>query len=256
MRAILTYHSIDPSGSPVSCDPETFDRHARWLGSGRVTVTTIEDLVALPPAADALAITFDDGFVNLKESAVPRLIAYGLPSTVFVVADSAGRTNAWNGRPDRGIPHLPLLDWDALAKLQQHGVTLGSHGRTHRDLTRLAGGAVEDELRGSIEIMERQVGNRPTLFAYPYGRADASVAAVVARSFRYGCTTEFRTLDGPVRPASLPRLDAYYLQRPGLLEAWGTPEFEQLVRWRQRLRRLRRAAGAVATRLPGFGDAR
>ena len=40
MRAILTYHSIDESGSPISVDPDAFRRHVRWLASGRVRVTT------------------------------------------------------------------------------------------------------------------------------------------------------------------------------------------------------------------------
>ena len=30
MRAILTYHSIDASGSPISCAPDAFGRHVSW----------------------------------------------------------------------------------------------------------------------------------------------------------------------------------------------------------------------------------
>lgn len=246
MRAILTYHSIDDSGSPVSCAPDAFERHVRWLGSGRVQVTGIEDLLALPASADAVAITFDDAFANFREVAAPRLFAHGLPSTVFVVTDRVGATNAWRGRPERGIPHLPLLDWDALAGLQEQGVTLGSHGRTHADLTRLGRDAIDDELEGSAEIMERRTAIRPRVFAYPYGRVDARTAAAVGAVFRYACSTEFRTLDAPVAPASLPRIDAYYLQRPGLLESWGTPGFDRFVGRRRRLRRLRRAGDAMA----------
>lgn len=246
MRAILTYHLIDRSGSPVSCNPEAFDRHVRWLASGRVKVTTIEDLLALPASADALAITFDDGFVNFEDVAAPRLLAHGLSSTVFIVADLVGRTNAWGGSPQRRIPHVPLLDWPALADLGARGVRLGSHSRTHPNLTRLSRHAVEDEVAGSREIIERETGVRPTLFAYPYGCVDETTAAIVAGAFRFACTTEFRTLDARERPARLPRLDAYYLQRPGLLESWGTPAFESFVRRRQRLRRLRRVAQVAA----------
>ena len=38
MRAILTYHSIDDSGSPISIAPADFRRHLDWLTSGRVPV--------------------------------------------------------------------------------------------------------------------------------------------------------------------------------------------------------------------------
>ena len=55
MKAILTYHSVDDSGSAVSVSPDTFRRHVRWLASWRVRVVTVPELLALPPASDASA---------------------------------------------------------------------------------------------------------------------------------------------------------------------------------------------------------
>lgn len=237
MRAILMYHSIDSSGSTVSCHPDAFDRHVRWLSSGRVEVTSLEGLLALPSSTDAVAITFDDGFANFRDIAAPRLLANGLPSTVFVVAEHAGRTNAWDLREPH-IPQQPLLDWPALARLREQGVTLGSHSRTHANLATLTHARIEEEVCGSVEIIERETGARPTTFAYPYGRVNAQAAAVVARVFRYACTTEFRLLDAGARLARLPRLDAFYFQEPGLLESWGTQRFETFIRQWQRKRRL------------------
>lgn len=236
MHAILMYHSIDASGSTVSCHPDAFDRHVRWLNSGRVEVTSIEGLLALPSSIDAVAITFDDGFVNFGDIAAPRLLANGLTSTVFVVAEQAGRTNAWDlGEPD--VPQQPLLDWPALARLREQGVMLGSHSRTHANLATLSRARIEEEVCGSVEIIERETGARPATFAYPYGRFNAQAAAVVERVFRYACTTEFRLLDADERLALLPRLDAFYFQEPGLIESWGTPRFETFIRRRQRQRR-------------------
>src|SRR5581483_6893264 len=78
MRAILTYHSIDESGSVISVGRETFAAQAAWLASGRVRVTTVDELLALPPDADAVALTFDDGFQNFADTAVPVLERHGL----------------------------------------------------------------------------------------------------------------------------------------------------------------------------------
>lgn len=233
MRAILMYHSIDPSGSTVSCHPDAFDRHVRWLSSGRVEVTSIEGLLALPPSTDAVAITFDDGFANFGEIAAPRLLANGLPSTVFVVAEQVGRTNAWDLREPH-IPQQPLLDWPALARLQEQGVTIGSHSRTHANLNMVSDAQIEEEVCGSVEIIERETGVRPTTFAYPYGRVNAHAAAVAERVFHYACTTEFRLLDASPSPARLPRLDMFDFQEPGLLESWGTRSFETFVSERHR----------------------
>jgi peptidoglycan/xylan/chitin deacetylase (PgdA/CDA1 family) len=247
MRAILTYHSIDTSGSPISCHPDAFDRHIAWLSGGGARVTTVDELIALPPTVDAVALTFDDAFVNFRDVAAPRLRAHGLPATLFVVADCAGSTNDWGGRGAEGIPRLPLLDWDALAALAEKGVSLGSHTRTHSDLVGLPPRILEEEVHGSADIIERRTGMRPSVFAYPYGRVDAHASSVVSRVFPHACTTEFRTLGEHECPVLLPRLDMYYFQRPGGLEQWGTAALTTRIAMRRELRRVRHLAGHAAT---------
>lgn len=246
MRAILTYHSIDDSGSPISCHPDVFARHVAWLASGRVRVTTIDGLMQLPASADAVALTFDDGFVNFGEVAAPRLLEHGLPVTVFVVADLAGTANSWDAGPNRISPDLPLLDWPALVRLQERGVTLGAHSLTHRDLTRLNPGALDDEVRGCADRMEERSGRRPTVFAYPYGHRNETSTRAVAQAFRWACTTEFRTLITPTLPPALPRLDMYYFQQARSLDGWGTAPFSARIRVRCGLRRARTIARALA----------
>ena len=243
MRAILTYHSIDSSGSPISCRPEAFDRHIAWLRSGCVRVTTVDHLLALPPSVDAVAITFDDGFVNFEEVAAPRLLDAGLPATVFVVSDRVGATNAWDA--DSGMPHLSLMNWASLVRLRERGVTIGAHTRTHCDLTKARPAALDAEVRGCADVIEARTGTKPTVFAYPYGRFDRASAAVVSNVFECACTTEFRTLGSQVARASIPRLDMYYFQQPGRLETWGTPSFERFVAFRRGLRHLRRTVAAT-----------
>ncbi len=251
MRAILTYHSIDPSGSPISCRPEAFARHVRWLVSGRVNVVDLSTLVGLPHDVDAVAITFDDGFRNVGETALPLLRAHGLPGAVFVVAGQVGGTNAWRDAPDASVPVLPLLDWDAVAALAGDGIAIGSHSRTHRDLTRLDAPALEDELRGSAEAIECRTGVRPDVFAYPYGCVDPRTAAAVGQTYRLACTTEFRTLSGDDDRSRLPRLDAFYFDRHCPLESWGTPAFMRFLDRRRRLRRARAMAGRMLDWRPG-----
>lgn len=248
MRAILTYHSIDESASPISCHPEAFARHVEWLASSRVRVTTIDELMAMPAGSDAVAITFDDGFVNFGEVAAPRLLDRGFPVTVFVVADLAGTTNTWDSGPGRTTPELPLLDWPALVRLQERGVTLGAHTRTHPDLTRLDATALEDEVRGCADRIEERAGRRPTAFAYPYGRRDEASTAASARVFRWACTAEFRTVESRTPPQELPRLDMYYFQQPGSLDSWGTARFGARLKMRHGLRRMRRMAHDLTRR--------
>lgn len=239
MRAILTYHSIDSSGSPVSVDAAAFARHVDFLAAGRVAVLPLVELLASPPARDAVAITFDDGFENLASVAWPRLRERGLPATLFVVTDRAGGDNAWGGYDEPGIPRLPLLGWDALGALADEGLELGAHSRTHPHLESLDDARQEDEIAGSAAELERRTGRRPETFCYPYGTFDERAVRRAATSYRAACTTELAALPAAPDPHRLPRLDAYYYRAPGRLEAWGTPAFHAHLWLRRQARRAR-----------------
>lgn len=229
MRAILTYHSIDRSGSPISVSPETFARHVRWLASGHVRVVPLHEIVRADD--DAVAITFDDGYTSVATEAAPLLAAHGLPATVFVVSACAGRTNVWD-ETTPGVPAFPLLDWGGLARLATAGFAFGAHTRTHPHLDRLDGAALADEIVGGAADLERWLGIRPATFAYPYGATSRAAARLAREHFTCAVTTELRPLGSADDPALLPRLDCYYYRDPAQLERWGTLAFGARLRMR------------------------
>lgn len=238
MRAILTYHSIDPTGSPISVDEETFRRHVSWLSSDAVRVTPLEELLTVPESENAVAITFDDGFVNFESKAAPLLLDHGLPVTLFVVSGQVGQTNAWCGIPDRRVPTLPLLDWHPLGKLADAGVCLGAHSRTHRNLTLLSGDELENEVVQCIVQLAARTGRTPTSFAYPFGGVNGTASAVVSSAYARACTTELRQIEPSDSPHMLPRLDMYYFRRPGRLESYGSARFRSYLWLRSQGRRV------------------
>lgn len=241
MQAILTYHSIDPSGSAISVSEEQFARHVQWLASGRVRVVPLEDLVHVRDGNDAVAITFDDGFENFSRCALGPLREHGLPATVFVVTRRVGMTNAWGGQRDPHIPELPLLSWEALGRIREQGVTLGAHSRTHPSLPRLPEAAMAEEVEGSASDLRENLGISPGTFAYPYGAISPAAAEIVRRSYAGAVTTELRMVE-PADPAHLmPRLDMFYYRDGGRLERWGTAAFRRHLWFRSGLRRARNA---------------
>lgn len=239
MRAILTYHSIDPSGSPISLDESAFARHVEFLASGAVRVVPLEDLAGLPGTGHAVALTFDDGFENFATAAWPRLAAAGLPATVFLVTDHAGRDNRWGGRAEAGIPSLPLMDWETAGRVAAEGARLGSHTRSHSSLPALDDEALADELVASRERIASETGADPAAFCYPYGDHDGRTAAAVRARYRLACTTELAVLGEDADPHLMPRLDAYYLSEPGRIESFGSSSFRRYVERRAWLRRVR-----------------
>jgi peptidoglycan/xylan/chitin deacetylase (PgdA/CDA1 family) len=225
MKAILTYHSVDETGSVISVDERTFRRHAHWLAAGHVQVVGLDALPALSDDVDAVAITFDDGLESFDRIAAPVLLEHDLPATLFVVSDAVGSTNVWHGKRDAGIPVFPLLDWEALGRLAADGIAIGAHTCTHLDLASADPDAAAREIVASKARLAHELGVHVTTFAYPYGGVSSAARDVVAREYRYGVTTRLSALTPHDDPARLPRLDSYYLRATGSLEAWGTARF-------------------------------
>jgi peptidoglycan/xylan/chitin deacetylase (PgdA/CDA1 family) len=247
MRAILTWHSIDPSGSAISVPRDVFRRQVAWLASGRARVVSVETLLTMPADADAVALTFDDGFANFETEAAPLFAEHRLPATVFVVAGQVGRDNGWPGSSD-AVPRLPLMDWEALGRIQRGGISIGAHTWSHPRLPALDAPAVEEELARSADEIGRRLGRRPAGFAYPYGARNAHVSDAVAARYEWACTTEFRALASADSRQALPRLDAWYLRSPRLLEAWGTARFRAWVWARRQGRVLRQTVSDLGGR--------
>jgi peptidoglycan/xylan/chitin deacetylase (PgdA/CDA1 family) len=239
MRAILTYHSIDDSGSPVSVSPQAFRAHVRFLASGRVAVVPLAELWQMRDGEDAVSITFDDGFANVAREALPLLAEHALPSTIFVVTGHIGGMNDWGGLSHDGIPTLPLMSWEMLGAARDDGAEVGAHTRRHADLTTLAPGALEEELSACAESIATNMGVLPSTFAYPFGRVSPAVASAVREVYDLACTTELRALSADDDAVLLPRLDSYYLREPGQLESWGTAAFRSRLWLRAQGRRVR-----------------
>jgi peptidoglycan/xylan/chitin deacetylase (PgdA/CDA1 family) len=155
----------------------------------------------------SLVVTFDDGYKSTLR-AVPILRRLGVPATVFVVTSFVGSKEPmrwrgiahWSGTPHR--EELVSLNWDELAALREAGWEVGSHTVTHPILPALAPLTLEMELVESRSEISERLGSCETI-AYPYGKADARVAAA-ARSAGYlaGCTLTYsHRLDEPhLRP--------------------------------------------------------
>jgi peptidoglycan/xylan/chitin deacetylase (PgdA/CDA1 family) len=132
-------------------------------------------------------ITFDDGFTDFGEEAVPVLERHGFRAELFVVPGHVGETNSWEPVLSE---RYPLMDWAALRALPRRVVTIGSHTVNHRMLTAIPAADAMEELVRSKVILEDQLSRPVTSMAYPYGPADGAIQRLVgAAGYEYGYTT-------------------------------------------------------------------
>ena len=178
---VLQYHHVD-SATPASTStsPERFAMHLDYLEDQGFDVVPLSDLVSALRAGEplpdrAVAITFDDGYISIYDTAWPLLKARGWPFTVFV-----------NSEPhDQGKPLF--MSWDQLRELYAAGATIANHTVSHPYLLRPPEGLspsqrtewVEGEITRAQRRIEIEIGSAPKLFAYPFGEYDNAVLAVV-----------------------------------------------------------------------------
>lgn len=121
-------------------------------------------------------ISFDDGFKTCFTGALPILAARGIPATVYLVSDFVGRSLSPDdpiARNDFGFrghdTTLDFLDWTECRKMIDAGVTMGSHGMSHRRLAPMDEAAAAREIAGSKVTIERELGQSCVHFCPPFG---------------------------------------------------------------------------------------
>jgi len=206
----LCYHAVsDTWESDLAVTEAQLEQQIRFLagrGYRGVTFAELERARLVEDSQRLVAITFDDGFANVRR-ARPILARYGFRATVFVVTSfvSTDEPLDWPGLHVGCLgssDELKSLSWDECRGLQRDGWEIGSHTVSHPVLPDLDDEALGRELRDSRDAIVGALGECASL-AYPFGRADARVArAAGAAGYATACTLGFSTsLDGPyVRP--------------------------------------------------------
>jgi peptidoglycan/xylan/chitin deacetylase (PgdA/CDA1 family) len=92
------------------------------------------------------------------------------------------------------------LTWDDVRTLAAHSLfTVGGHGATHRVLSHLDERGLEQEIEGSLDLLDRETGVRTMHFSYPEGSPSSYSNAVVDRLRRRGVSSAVAVLAGAIR---------------------------------------------------------
>jgi peptidoglycan/xylan/chitin deacetylase (PgdA/CDA1 family) len=248
---ILTYHSISEGNSPLHISPALFAEQMTWLGEN-TKVSPLSQVVdalvnhhRLPERT--VVLTFDDGYQDFHSFAAPVLHRLNLPATIFLPTGFCGSTNSWPGQPAWVKPQA-LLSWQQVTELSRDGFVFGAHSLHHPDLTTLSTADATHEIRDSKIELGQHTRQTIDFFAYPYGRWNSPVRAMVQEHYRAACSTGAGVVEPKADPFALPRVDVHYLRRPASFRTLFTARFLAYVATRRFIRRMRnRPEGIYAT---------
>lgn len=166
-----------------------FEKQIRFLKKN-FQLVTLEGLAFLLRTKDRdsatyLAITFDDGFRDVYSNALPILKEYKVPATIFLMTDYVNAHKLmWrhkqyyydyykeniNETAENNLANKLYLNWDELKLMQENGIDIGAHTRSHFTLSQMPSDQVRRQIQDSKNKVEEFLGSKVNTFAYPFGK--------------------------------------------------------------------------------------
>ena len=184
---VLMYHHVGdpPPGADemrlrLTVDNSSFAAQLQLLADRGYETITLGDVAAalaggsLPPKP--VLLTFDDGYADSFDIALPLLQRYGMTGVFFIVSGLVGTDG--------------YMTWERVQTLAGAGMEVEAHSRWHTDLTKASAGGLDEEVAGSKRDLEERLGVGVRFFCYPSGTYnDAVIAALAAAGYTGAVTT-------------------------------------------------------------------
>ena len=179
---VLLYHDVQTSYAPdkavITITPQRFEEHIVAILKSGYTPVSFEDvynaskgIYSLP--SKPIIISFDDGYDTNYKYAFPIIKKYNVKATIFVVVETVGQV----------LETSVHFNWDEAKIMQQSGlVSIQSHTYTHPDSVTLNSFQLEKELRLSKYLIEKNLGTKCNVVAFPYGSCDNRVVDAAKRA--------------------------------------------------------------------------
>lgn len=224
---ILMFHALDTRGDVLAYAPDAFARVCAILHDAGWRALAPEDLARqvrnrTPFPPKHFVLTFDDGYASVYRVAFPLLQKYGWRAVLFVAPGEHA-----SAREDECLPVLfgrEMLRWREIREMHANGMSIGAHTLTHCDLTRVGPSQAECEIIESGKSIARALNAPCSLFAYPHGRYDMSIRAIVAAQYDAAFSTRLGLANAESDCFALERVEMYYLHADwaarGLVKKW------------------------------------
>ena len=201
---ILLYHHVDTdTPTSTSISPTDFKAHLQLIDERGYRVKPLSQLLTEldsgGTADKAVAITFDDAYISVYQTAFPLLKKRGWPFTVFVNAQSVDEQQTLQ------------MSWDQLRELADYGAEIGNHGLTHAQLVRYPQNethsewlarmdheVIENERRLNREIPQRSQGEQ-RLFAFPFGEYNPELLGLLKQKGYYSIAQQSGAVASPTQ---------------------------------------------------------
>ena len=175
--SILMYHKVnDVADNPTTVPVAIFDQQLGRLGELGYNVVDLDAVLdhytlGEPLPDRAVLITFDDGYRDTLENALPVLQRHGFSAVIFIPVaymDDETPLPHETHLVERGMRN-PTLDWGLMRELDAGGVRVESHGIAHRPLAEVTLDEAVREIAVSKLRLEERLGREVEAYAFVKG---------------------------------------------------------------------------------------
>ncbi len=176
---ILCYHNISNSKNEWSLTLEKFKEQINDLIKQNYKFVTLDYFLSnnINFSRKVVAITFDDGRKSVYTETFSFLKKQNIKATIFITTDWIDGKNI-----PKVEQYSDFMSWKEIKELHKEGWIVGSHGKSHKDLTFVEEELLRKELTESKNMLEKKIGTNIVHFAYPYGHYDEKVKRTVLES--------------------------------------------------------------------------
>ncbi len=215
---ILMYHSISDEATrhfrQFAVSPALFAEHMDYLYRQAYTPISVTSLARafftgekgranLP--ANPVAITFDDGFADFYDTALPILKRYNFTATLYITTAYVNGTSRWLQR--EGESERPMVSWEQIAEISAQEIEIGAHSHRHFQLDTLPLARAQEEIVLSKHILEEHLDTNVRSFAYPFGYSTSKVRQLVQKAgFTSACAVKHALSSQASNPFALARV--------------------------------------------------
>ncbi|MGQ0542096.1 MAG: polysaccharide deacetylase family protein [Blastocatellia bacterium] len=214
---VISYHKIDRPTADVKIrgaytSPERFLKQLAYLKRSGFDFYTASELVKSYSddgrfPANAICLTFDDGWKDNYTNAFPIMKQFGVKATIFLVPSCIGRTTDQVTAEGEGArEHLSEND---IREMSAFGIEFGSHSMNHKLFNRITSTEIEFEVTESKKHIENLLQKECGVFAYPAGFFTDFAKSAIKQA---GYSAAFSTVYGSDK-----KIDFYELNRLEIL---------------------------------------
>ena len=181
-RIIFLYHDIsDPVSkqySPAYSTQVKIFRSQVDLIAEHFKLVSLEEVVTNGSNHQKriASITFDDGFLSVKDEALPYLQSKGIPFSIFVNSMAIKHNRLFYGPEDPSINRTydskVFLDEADIRQMAAQGISVGSHSSTHRVLADCDEAGLREEVVENKLYIESLTGTKVKHIALPFGKRE------------------------------------------------------------------------------------